>query len=126
MKNKIQILFITIIFFSYPAQAYEFGQGWTRQNTIAQATFLALGVVDWGQTLYIAKHPEEYGESNPVLGDHPSTKAVNLYMPIAMAAHTLIAVALPPVYREIWQYVWIGIEIGCVEHNANAGVRIEF
>ncbi|KXU87035.1 hypothetical protein CR51_36220 [Caballeronia megalochromosomata] len=34
---------------------------------------------DWFQTLTIAGHPERFSEVNPILGQHPSKTAVNVY-----------------------------------------------
>jgi len=99
---------------------------WSGADTARQAAFLALGVADWGQTLSIARHPESMGETNPLLGRHPSVAEVNRYFALALTAHSAIAQALPRPYREAWQYVWIGLEGRAVRNNWRAGLRVEF
>ncbi len=126
------ILILVLLFISSPVHAeYQFAKDWTNKDTAYQATFLAVTTVDWLQTRWMAKNNwhwdgEYYHESNLILGDFPSSKAVDLYMPLSMLAHTLVAMALPPDYRRIWQVLWIGVEGYCVTTNYSAGVHLEF
>jgi hypothetical protein len=99
---------------------------WTQEDTKYQTAFIATALVDWGQTLYIASNPDEYKESNVLLGDHPSRDKVNMYFPIAIGLHTAVAVALPKDYRRVWQLIWIGIETGMIVHNASIGIKVDF
>jgi hypothetical protein len=70
---------------------------------------------------------EYYHETNPILGDYPSVKEVDTYMPLAMLAHTVVAMAIPDTtLRRIWQCVWIGLESASVYKNYSLGVRLEF
>jgi len=105
-----------------PAHADE----WTKEDTYREAAYLALHVADWGQTLEVANHPDEYHETNPVLGSHPSRGRVNAYFIATGILHPVVSYVLPRPYRELWQYGTIGIEIICVGNNAAIGVGFGF
>jgi hypothetical protein len=91
-----------------------------------QAAFLGAGALDWGQTIKFTQDPtyQELGhrEMNPILGPHPSRTRVNVYMPLALAAHTLGVWALPRPYRNILQIGGLGLEGWAVHNNAKKGV----
>ena len=52
---------------------------WWAHFLMTQAPLL----LDWGQTLNIAQHPDHWHELNPLLGPHPSTGSVNMYFGLA-------------------------------------------
>ena len=91
-----------------------------------ETTFIGVTSMDWSQTQQIAAHPQEYYETNFILGRHPSLNTVNIYFPSAMALHALVAYALPKPWREVWQTMWIGVETYTVYTNASIGLRIKF
>jgi hypothetical protein len=76
-----------------------------------------------------------YKELNPLFLDNkPHTDATWL-IPVGMALHTGIAMALPSKSkicgfklnpRRIWQIIFISGEIGAIINNYAAGVKIEF
>jgi hypothetical protein len=69
--NKL-ILTVFLILIASPVQAeYRFAQDWTKTDTVLEAVYAGLTIVDWGQTRDIAKHPQQYSEMNPLLGKHP-------------------------------------------------------
>jgi hypothetical protein len=100
--------------------------GWSTEDSYRQAGFVALTGIDWMQTRKIAKNPDDYYERNPILGEHPSTEKVDIYFPACIAAHTMVAMALPPEYRKWWQYVAIGVEAGVVASNLSIGLGVGF
>jgi hypothetical protein len=100
--------------------------GWSREDTYRQTGFIALSGIDWMQTRKIANNPDEYHENNPILGSHPSTGKVDAYFAASIAAHTAIAMALPPEYRKWFQYVSIGVEAGVVASNFSIGLGVGF
>jgi hypothetical protein len=96
---------------------------------------MALMFGDWGQTRYIAQHPGEYYETNPILGRHPKTSAVDLYFLSALVIHPVVSYLLPSkaqVFgfdinpRRIWQAGTIIVELGCVSNNARLGIGFSF
>lgn len=133
---SLTIIFVTVCLPYGVARAeYKFAENWTWQDTAWQGAFVAVLAADWTQTRYIAKNPDKYHETNPILGKHPSTSQVDTYMAGCVLGHTLISLALPPKAeifgytinpRRIWQGVWIGIEAGYVIHNTSIGVKFEF
>ncbi|MDD5006347.1 MAG: hypothetical protein PHS93_09005 [Candidatus Omnitrophica bacterium] len=116
-------------------------RSWNKADTAYQATYLAITAVDMAQTHWMAKQDwkwdgREYIEFNPLFfNKKPHQDAADIMIPLAMIAHTGIALALPPEYkvfgfeinpRRIWQMIWILTEAGAVGNNMGAGVRIEF
>lgn len=125
------LIIALILAFSLPATAGN----WTKEDTVYQAAFVTTALADWGQTLYISKNPDRFYETNRLLGEHPSTADVNTYFPLAILAHTGVAIVLPSKMkildyefnpRRIWQAVWIGVESFYVARNASIGVKIDF
>ncbi len=116
--------FLAILLF-LPSVA--FGEDWSTKDTIRQGVFTGITMMDWAQTRYIAKHPIEFRETNPVLGKHPSIGSVNNYFAVSIIGHAAVSYMLPAgAWREGWQYVWIGIEVGAVAHNYSMGIRMSF
>jgi len=99
---------------------------WRQEDTYRELAWTAFLVVDYGQTMNIARNPERFKEYNPILGEHPSQSSVGLYMLSAAIIHPIISYYLPPKYRRIWQYISIGIEAGAVGNNFGAGIGINF
>lgn len=98
---------------------------WTKKDTAYQSVFLTLQTVDWLQTKEIARNPNYY-EMNLILGRNPSQNAVDVYFLSTSILHTGIAYYLPKKYRRYWQYIFIGVQVGYIGHNYNAGIRISF
>jgi hypothetical protein len=99
-----------------------FGENWTRGDTYREVAWGAIHVADWAQTRQIAQHPEKYYETNPILGKHPSEQSVNLYMGTALIVHPIISGLLPKPYRDVWQYMSIGVSGAAVINNVSIGV----
>ena len=118
---KYLIIIILFLSLSYPVHADQ----WTSKDTAYQSAFLLINAVDYLQTKEIIRNPKFY-ERNLILGRNPSHNAVDAYFAGSALAHTAIAYILPERYRRVWQYVFIGLQAGCVAHNFNAGVRIRF
>jgi hypothetical protein len=98
-----------------------FGENWTRGDTYREVAWGAIHAVDWAQTRQIAQNPE-YHETNPILGSHPSVGSVDLYMASALVIHPVISAVLPKPYRDVWQYLSIGVSGACVINNVSIGV----
>src|SRR3990167_6853664 len=102
MKKLILIL----CFLPLSAQA-----DWDRVDKLLGATAVASLVVDWGQTRYIAKHPENYEERNLILGKHPSVGRVNVYFTGAILGTLLFANWLKPVNRKMFLGTLTAVEL---------------
>ncbi len=79
MKRIIIILLTTCLLFSCAGN-----KAWTKQDTVREATWMALNGVDWLQTRQIALQPNRFYEYSPILGKHPSVERVNLYFTSTM------------------------------------------
>ena len=139
--KKLAII-IAVLLLSNPVYAeYKFAENWSKTDTFLELVNQGLFIIDWGQTRHMARMEwnwdgKYYNEMCPFLSKRPSTTEVDTMIPMGMAAHLLISLALPPDYkvfgvnihpRRTWQLMWIGIEAGAIGNNfSGAGVRIEF
>lgn len=97
--------------------------GWDTQDTVMETTSLALLAADQHQTQQIASQPGEYYETNPILGSHPTHARVNIYFAGWSILHPLVACALPPKERALWQTGTIVLEGVVVTNNSSRGLR---
>lgn len=99
---------------------------WTSDDTKRQAIFTGVLALDWAQTRYIAKHPDNHSEINVILGDHPSSGRVDGYFASSALIHFGISYILPDRYRRTWQNVSIAFETGMVIRNYKLGIGFSF
>jgi hypothetical protein len=97
----------------------------SKQDMYLEGAYMALHVADWGQTRDGAIRPEYY-EKNPIMGRNPSINEVDKYMLSTAILHAGITKSLPRKYRDKFQLVTIGVEIGVVKRNASLGVKVRF
>jgi hypothetical protein len=84
-------------------------------------------VSDWGQTRYIASHPQVYWEEdNPFLGKHPSMGQVNAWFIGSLAVNNGIMVVLPKKYRPYYAGAVTAYEAHLVIRNNSIGVKVDF
>lgn len=95
---------------------------WTVENKAMFAADFVLTGLDYSQTKYISKHPDEFYEKNTLLGKHPSESKVNTYFPLYFAAKSIVTFALPDPYCMIWQGALIGADSYYVIHNNSIGI----
>lgn len=139
---------IVIIIFLFPSIA--FADEWNDTDTSLQVAYSVVHLVDWSQTLQIAEYADNYErceknnfgryrnstdcgsyqkdivESNLVLGKRPSKSSVNKYFAGTLIGHYLISRWLKKPYRNIWQSVTIGLELGYIHHNIKNGFKVRF
>lgn len=106
-----------------PAHA---GDPWSPVDRQREAAYLVLHAIDWGQTLYIADHPDTHHEQNPLLGPHPTRGRVHGYFAATALLHVGLVHVLPARWRPAVQMLSIAIEAGTVASNWRAGVRLAF
>ena len=135
MKTFITIVLITLFpinviaiepFFKPEPAEYKKHDpsAWTWGDTVLQTIYTTFHVMDWSQTLHIARNPQKFTEANPILGKHPSEGRVNSYFALTLLGHTGISYLLPKPYRTIWQGTWIYVEYDVVQQNREAGIGI--
>lgn len=103
---------------------------WTKTDTELQAAVTVVTVMDWAQTLHIARNPEKFEERDPIvaaiIGKHPTTTKVNALIGSCIVANAYIAYRLPQPYRRYWQGFWIVTEGAAVTHNCRVGIEVRF
>lgn len=95
---------------------------WDKTEIALETAALTLHMVDWSQTLKIARNPAEYTERNPLLGRHPSEGKVNIFMGVWLIIQPVIANALPHDWRKGFIALTAAVKLGCVLNNANIGL----
>ncbi len=99
---------------------------WTTQDTALQIAVTASLYADYAQTKDIQRYPQCW-EANPILGRHPTDKAIDRYFLAVAVGHAAIAYALPAGWpRTTWQGAVIAIEVAQVIKNKKAGFRFSF
>ena len=97
---------------------------WIWGDTVLQATYTVLHVMDWTQTLHGARNPSETYEGNPIIGKYPSKGKINSYFIITLIGHTAISNYLEKPYRTLWQGIWIYYEYDTVQNNRGSGIGV--
>lgn len=108
-----------------PAHAGEWFTPYRTQDTVRQAIYTGLLVVDYGQTLDIKNHPE-LEEKNPLLGPHPTDSEITRHFVVGALLHAGVTWAIPRDWRPYWQYITIGVEAGYVANNFRIGLSLDY
>ena len=104
----------------------EAADKWSTQDYTMEASYMVFHFIDWRQTRYIAKHPDDYRELNPILGNHPETWEVDAWFIGTSIVHPIVTHFLPARYRPIWQGITLGASMATVGWNFSAGIRMDF
>ena len=115
MKSLSLLAFLAFV----PAKTHA--DTWTTTDTVVETGCIALFLVDWQQTL-----DRRYQESNPLLGNHPSTAAVDGYFLAVTSAQVVAARLLPSPWRSVFQGITIGIEGRSVVNNWRLGAQLRW
>ncbi|WP_374245263.1 hypothetical protein [Zoogloea sp.] len=105
-----------------PALADE----WTDTQVTKALALATLTAADWAQTRNIARHPVRWHENNPLLGEHPSTGAVDRHFIAGALIGAVVLDALPTPYRDWALNAGLVLEAGCVANNLRLGIGIKF
>jgi len=129
VRNAVQktawMAILWMVFVGVPSNSFAFDE-WSKRDYTLQATWTVLHIVDWGQTLDIAKNSDKFHENNPFIGERPSVSKVNLYMGSSTIINPLITHVLPSKWRPYFQGLSIGVTTGCVVNNYRLGLNINF
>jgi len=117
-------LIFALLLFSSSA----FADPWRTEDTYREAAFQVLNVIDWGQTRYVAEHPDQFyeKESQQFIGQHPTTGRVDEYMAESAVLHYIVAYYLPQSWRTPFQYLTIGGKLNATIGNASIGIKVSF
>jgi hypothetical protein len=137
------ILASLFMYFCMITYCYAWFDKFDTYDYVGQGVVTGSIALDWLQTHQIATHPNQWSETNPILGKHPSVGKVNSYFIACEVGHAAISYLLPkyiempkwvkeyihinklPI-RNSWQFIWFGIESGTAYNNYQGGIRIRF
>ncbi len=120
--KRLLIIFLLI---TSPAQAGILDD-WDTKDKILLSTYTISWTADWGQTRYIASHPEDYYELNNTLGEHPSTKEVDEYFLGLYIVNIFISNFLKPKLRKGYLLYWTIEHTRWVIRNKSIGIGFNF
>lgn len=121
---KITLLVAAILTTSSPARAAD---AWSKQDVALLATYATVHAMDWGQTLYVTRHPDQFKETNPMFGSgHPSEGRVNTVMAAQLAIIAAATHYMPAKHRPWFQCITIGLRSAIVGWNYSIGVKTTF
>lgn len=89
-----------------------------------EATYTILHLIDWQQTLTIAREPDKYYEVNGIVGKHPSASRVNQYGAVSLLLHWTLSYTLSDKWAKSFQLSTLVIKTGCVLNNESIGIGI--
>ena len=121
---RIFAFLVLLVFASFPLEA---SSPWTKTDSLLEfAVCEPLLLADWRQTLEITKQAPCRYEHNLILGRHPSMAADNRYFAGVLILHPVVAYLLPETARHYFQGGTVALELGCVSHNYQIGIRFSF
>ena len=91
---------------------------WSKMDTAREGAFAVAETLDGLESRRVVALCDE---QNPIVGKCGENMPLGAYIPLTIILHAAISVALPPKWREGWQYVSAGIEGGTVASNWDAG-----
>jgi hypothetical protein len=95
---------------------------WSDANKVLEALYLIPHYLDWKQTRWGSRHPDQFEERNPILGNSPSQGKVDAYFAITPILKYLLGNAIPNPERYGLQGAAIGLESATVHENRRQGV----
>lgn len=137
MRQTIVVVAVVLLLLitALPCRAGEWFAPLNEGDMARMGLNTALFMVDWGQTRYIAFHPDGWHEFNPTLGHHPSLGTVNSQFAVAIPLYWFMTWALPPkeehgykriINRETFSITVTIMEGANVGNNARVGLGVNF
>lgn len=96
------------------------------EDVILYGWSLGCILLDYGQTLEIARNPDKWAEGNMLLPRHPSVTLVHQVFVSTLIIHTTLSWLIPAKYRLWWIGTVTGAECGAAYHNHGAGISPKF
>ena len=96
------------------------GDTWSPMDTERETAFLVGHILNWGQQRNMARNDVGF----PL--DTRTGKDVDVIFLTTGVAQLFIAYALPEEWRETFQHVTIGVEVGQVARNLSLGASFKF
>ena len=134
-----QLLGLLLVLGVLAGPTFAHGGDWfapvSGKDVALMAVDTGLLAVDWGQTRYVAVHPDGFHEINPLAGRHPCENTVNAHFAVAIPAYWFSAWMLPPKeatgYKRIVNREYFSIAMGVTEganvgRNASMGIKVRW
>ena len=122
-SGRAALLVLAFVLFPSLCQATDPRE--TTDYALAGAAVAALAV-DWGQTRHIAKNPQRFAETNPILGPSPSVGKVDAYFVGAIVGTVALAHVLPGDWRQLFLGGVLALELSVVNQNRSLGIKMAF
>lgn len=97
---------------------------WTPANVVAGSSAAVSLMIDWAQTRQAMRQGWE--EKNPLLGDHPSSRALTTYNLLVLPTVAGVGAALPSRWRTWWYVFVTAVEAASITGNARLGLHVGF
>jgi len=132
-KIKMRILIVAVCMWiivlagdsnANPLERY-YQEDLTETDKKGIVAFNILQGIDMLQTLEIANN-DDYYETNPILGKHPSEAQVIAYFISRGFAHYHVTKMIPLKYRNIWHTYNVVYNYDVIRDNHDIGIRIDF
>jgi hypothetical protein len=110
------------------SSAFADSYTWRTIDTYHELAFQTLNIIDWGQTRFIAKHPDQFFEHDyyGLIGSNPTTGRIDAYMAESAMIHFVVSYNLPSSWRSVFQYVTIGCKLNTDIRNSSVGIKVSF
>jgi hypothetical protein len=123
------VVFWALLLLATCAHAGDF----TTETIVEESVYQALHAVDISQTVYIAKHPDQFYEKEIdwAIGRHPSEAHVLQFMVGDAVLHAAVTTALvrldaPAWATRTWELVTIAASVNNVRGNFKIGIKARF
>ena len=108
------------------AAAQAQAPAWTTLDYSLAGGAATMMLIDWAQTRYSARHPDQYSERNPAIGEQPSTAKVDQYFALASLLMAGATYVLPRRERRLFLGGVLVVETSAVVSNYRIGVKVDF
>jgi hypothetical protein len=125
MKRILTIIVLSVAMFFITTPVFAVDPI-DKDDMLLFSSFFILEMVDWGQTRTIALNPNQYGEQNTILGEHPTLEAVDHYFYTSLVVVPTVAYILPSKYRKIWLGLATMVELKYTYDNYSVGIKTTF
>jgi hypothetical protein len=121
MFKKLLVAVLLTVPLCCKAQTRE----WTDNEKLLGGVSTVLMTADWLSTRNIAKNPNSFSETNPLLGTHPTIGEVNTHFLIGLPLFFLIMDHIES-QRTAGLLLFVGYEAATVTKNYSLGLRFSY
>lgn len=119
--RRLLLTSMCLALFSSNALAADWS--WSGADVGRQFIYLAADLNNWNLVTGANQKAAKYAGYG--MTDQPSQRQLNTYFILGAVVHTAIAAALPKGYREPWQYIGIGVQLGVTGYGLGMSVSLK-